>query len=339
MRITSIIIVIALLAGTAQSSKVSKYDGAQKTIEERWLWAVESAGKNTAWIGYSINQQMGEHSRIGSWSQDQPTIAEILDETPPAQETGYKDIALLFLINNPTSQPQAIEDVKIGTFDSELNLKNIPLYWLGSASVDNSFAWLNLLYKNQSNGSKKDVLTAIGLHSNAKSTDFFISVVKSENSESLQKDALFWLGQKKSQKAFDVVAKILESHPSSELRESAVFALSQFESDAAVDLIIKAARQNNQRDVRKEAIFWLGQLAAEKSATTLNDIVYDEPTLELKKHAVFSLSQMKDEQAVNNLINIAKTHPNAEVRKSAIFWLGETGSDKALDVLVGILKE
>ncbi len=339
MRLISFLVLLCLAAGYAQSPKVIKYAGAQQTLEERWLWAVESSGKNAVWIGYSISQKMGQDFHIIDKSRQQPTLAELLGVTPPARETLYKDIAFLFLVQAPASKPKSVENMKIGTFDSQVDLHNMPLYWLGSASVDNSFAWVNLLYKNQETEVKKEIIAAVGLHSNAESTDFLISAVQSETAESLQKDALFWLSQKDNPKAFDFVVKTLRTHPSVELRKTAVFALSQFKLETAADLIIDAARHNSNQEVRKQAIFWLGQMAAEKSAKLLNEIAYDEPTVELKKHAVFSLSQIKDEQAVENLITIAKTHPNAEVRKSAIFWLGETGSDKALEVLVGILKE
>jgi len=322
-------------------AKVVKYGGGDSDIPSRWEWAEEqSKGSNdNIWIGYSIKQEMEKNSRIGSWSQGKirPTIAEILEREISADDQ-FKDVAFIFLIPNP-AKPTVFSDLKIGTFDSEIDLQNYPLYWLGSATESESVSWLKKLYKIAHEQVKKELVCAFGLHTIRESTDELVKIVKTEKSGGLQKDAVFWLGQQGNAQAFDFLVKTVESHPSTKIRKAAVFSISQIESEDAVDAIIETAKSNSEYKVRKEAIFWLGQMAVKKSAESLKNIIYDESTIELKKHAVFSLSQMKDEQSVDYLINIAKEHPSLEVRKSAIFWLSETDNDKALEVLVGILRE
>jgi hypothetical protein len=334
-----ILIAIVLWANLSFATTVTFYDGASQSLDQKWAWAVKSAAQDEdkIWIGYSI-ERTDKNCRIGSWSDSKThkTLYDLLGQSKPDNSLNSK-VALLFLVDHSKGH-STINDVKIGSFDSEFNFENHPLYWLEAVEQDESVTWLKKQYTTTDGKIKKDFVAAFGLHENEASTKILINMVKSE-SVKIQKDAVFWLSQSGHEDAFDFLVETLDAHPEMAVRKAAVFSISQIKTDQAVDAIIKTARTNSTEKIRKEAIFWLGQLAADKSTKALHDIIYDEPTLELKKHAVFSLSQIENDKAVDDLIKIAKTHPNGEVRKSAIFWLGETGSDKALDVLVGLLKD
>jgi hypothetical protein len=336
------VLVILVLCAVAGATSVERYNGNETDLAKRWKWASRSsaAKKGGIWIGYSIEQKMDENCKIHShsgWSRNQ-SLYELLGTSQPSAHSGLKNIAFIFRLDNADSTPFEVLEAKFGTFDSNFDFKDLPLYWLHSADEEESTSWLLKLYPKQNAEVKEDFVAAFGLHRTEASTKMLIKMAKTEAKE-IQKDAVFWLGQPGHEEAFDFLIKTLRSHPEYAVRKAAVFSISQTESDKAVDILVEAARSDASHKIQKEAIFWLGQMAAEKSAQTLNSIIYDAKTLELKKHAVFSLSQIEDEKAENFLIVAAKQHPNLEVRKSAIFWLGEQGSDKALDVLVGILKK
>lgn len=332
-------VLVMLTFVTLPATTVIEFQGADQDIAARWEWAISTsrAGHQPVWISYNVKEIAENELHIGSWSneKDDPTLSEVLGE--PGGDY-RKDVALIFQIYDPGTAPFQIGDLKIASHDSEINLKDRPLYWLGDLTPQESVVWLQKLYREQKNSITEEFVAAFGIHHTTASTDMLINIARTADAD-IQEDAIFWLGQHGNEKAFDFLLETLENHPSTKVKKAAVFAASQIKSGKAVDVIIRTARSNENEAIRKEAIFWLGQMAAEKSAASLEDIIRDDPDIELKKHAVFSLSQMDDEQSVDSLINIARNHPNFEVRKSAIFWLGETDSDKALEVLVGILKE
>ncbi|MBI4551492.1 MAG: HEAT repeat domain-containing protein [Candidatus Latescibacteria bacterium] len=335
-------------------------------------------GQSGYWIGYSIRRRMGEHETTGTWNskwEDRTSLYELIYGTPPpyaqrresagvseeeqvrqaarraldarehdkkdrreSSQKVWKDIAILFLFRQGSVEP---EDVDLQTMSVYYDLRQRPLYWLGTASDAQSLDLLAREYeKVTTTRLKKDLIGAVGVHQSPdRVVPFLERVLTGREGDEVRKQAAFWLGQQDTPRALRILERAVREDRSVEVRKQAVFGISQLDLDEATDSLIDLARRADDREVQKQAIFWLAQRASTKAADTLRNIVYDKTDTEVKKQAVFALTQLPDHNGVPLLIEIARTHPNPDVRKQAIFWLGQSGDPRALNTLIDIVQD
>ena len=360
-----------LAAQTRLPREVIKHPRPQDTLSARLEWALGEAGragsKDGFWVGYGIRRLMSENSYIGSvhsgW-RDELTLAEVLSgktavrgapkdesvgrtarrvldelEKPKKPEPKvWKDIAIL--LRYGSGRGPALEHVTMSDVTLEVDLKGLPLYWLGETADAESLTELKAIYaKTAADKAKEHLVAAVGIHGSPSLTvPILKSVLESGDADHIRKDAAFWLSQQDEASVMGLLVRTAKSDRSAEVRKSAVFGLSQVERPEAVDELIGLARNAPDERVRRDSIFWLGQVASKKAGAALVEFALNDRDVKVQEHAVFALSELPDGQGVEPLIKIAQTHPDARVRKKAIFWLGETRDPRALDALIAIVK-
>ena len=360
-----------LTAETRLPREVLKHPRPQEALGARLGWALDEAAragsKDGYWVGYSIRRLMEEDSYIGSvhtgW-RDEVTLAEVLSGktvlpgTPRDETVGrtarrvldelekpkkpkpkvWKDIAILFRYG--PGKGSALEHVTMSDVTLAVDLKGLPLYWLGEAADAASLSELKAIYaKTPEERAKEHLVAAVGIHgSPALTVPILKSVLESGDADRIRKDAAFWLSQQDEASVLGLLVRAAKSDRSAEVRKSAVFGLSQVKRPEAVDEIIGLARNAPDDRVRREAVFWLSQVASKKAGAALEEFAYSDRDVKVQEHAVFALSELPDGQGVEPLIKVAKTHPDVRVRKKAIFWLGEMRDPRALETLIQIVK-
>jgi HEAT repeat protein len=360
--------------GYAQSAVVLHAPPQHKTLSARLQWAHSAVGqyREGAWVGYSIQKYMHENSHIGNYgsrTRDLPTLDQVLrGETVPtpsarvtreqqmlnaarralhsgnddkeSREKVLKDVAILFRLPPRAKDLAQLDKVRISNLDLHVDLKDLPLLWLGAVEDAESIPLLDGLYgKVQERKPRKDLMVAVSLHD---TKDLVVPClqryVTKEKDQDLRGEAAFWLGQQDHPEALKTLRQVVKEDESIKVRKKAVFALSQMSLEGAVDGLIDVARSDASRDLQKEAIFWLGQKASEKARKSLKDVVFDNEETEIQEQAVFAISQWPKDQSIPALSDISKNHPHPKIREKAIFWLGETRDPRAVDALVEILK-
>jgi predicted RNA binding protein with dsRBD fold (UPF0201 family) len=360
----------------AQSPAVLHAPPQHDSLAARLQWARSTAGGATytdgVWIGYSIQRYMHEDSHIGNFdsrNRHRPTLDQILrGESVPApsaeaireqqmldaarralradgkdeqsREKVLKDVAILFRVPPRVTKLTQLERVRISNLDVHVDLKGLPLLWLGAVEDTESVPFLDGLYgKVQPRKPRKELMVAVSLHD---TKDLAIPClqryVTTEKDEELRSEAAFWLGQQDHPEVLKTLRKVVVEDPSTKVRKKAVFALSQMTLEEATDGLIDVARSDTSRKIQKEAIFWLGQKASQKARESLTDVVFDNEEIEIQEQAVFAISQWPKDQSIPALSKIGKDHPHPKVRQKAIFWLGETRDPRAVEALVEILK-
>lgn len=371
----STFIIIFISTSFIFAQTVIKYPDPDEKLNKKWDWAVNQAKtKNFSdgyWIGYSIKRMMGENSHTGSFygsrRDELKTLNELLGIEPPEgkfdnisdvdlirkeaekaldriknekrpQRKVMKDLAVLF--NYSTSSKKVIKNLKITNFSLQVDLKKLPLIWLGEEDDQESISLLRRMYSN-SDGEKpqEKVLMAIAMHEDSKLViPFLQQKFEKDRSMKIREKAAFWLGQSDEQEALDILVKAVKTETSRKVREKIVFAISQVDLEAATDQLVSLALNSEDRAVQEKAVFWLGQRDDKKALTVLTKIVNSPKYGSLCEKAVFAISQIDLEAATDELIRLAKKSKDREVREKAIFWLGQSGDERAVDAIVQLVK-
>ncbi len=357
----------------AGNTKVTRHPNPSAPLADRWKWAHTEAGRQELtkgyWAGYSIQRLMGEHSTIGSVYSDprrnRPTLSEIItgteqlgdgnpsgwvdygdneglindDENQSPEHQVMKEVAILFHFADTRGNEPA--KIRISNMQLHVELEGDPILWLGGASESESIGFLKEQYAMlHGKDVRKEIVTAIGLHSPSEATlSFLRDVLNSKDAPRVREQAAFWLGQMNTDEALAVLVHAANTDESDKIREEAVFGVSQMRGDRGLDALIKLTNEGSNREVQKKAAFWLGQRASEKAVAALKDAVYSSKDTEIQKSALFALTQNSSEDAVDDLIRIAKGHPNPKIRKEAIFWLSQKDNKKAREALIDIVRQ
>lgn len=364
----------------AQSVKVTHAPHSLASLDARWVWAIKTSnelkGKTDFYVGYSIQRLMGEHSHIGSWSDEhssKKTLYEIVyGKEPPTSKSSLwkksvselarmvledtkkhkkpekkilKEVAVLFRFNSQKKSMADIQDIKVSNLDMWVEFDNCPLFWLGKADNKESINLLEQIYnktiKTASTRVKERIVMAVGIHDDSTALPaigFLEKVLRSKEPDKVREQAAFWLGQQQHVKAVNILSDTAVNDSSRNVRKKAVFGLYLINLDEADDALIQLAKHGKEREVRKKAIFWLGQKAVKRTAEVLTDVVNDDKDVEIQKAAVFALSQLSHKEGVPQLIKIAKTHKSLTIRKKAIFWLSQSEDPRALDTIIEIVE-
>lgn len=230
-----------------------------------------------------------------------------------------------------------ILDTSVIDPEQQYLFEDIPLYWAGEASAEESFAYLESIFTEGESGIQEELVFPMSIHNTPKTTSFLRKVGLGDYDFEVKKNAVFWLGNVKNATSLKALKEIFSDSPHTELKKQVVFAIQLSDREEAVRELIHIAKKEPDREVKKSAIFWLGQKAGKECTAALKEVVESSEDTELKKSAVFAISQLPKEQAVPLLIDIAKTNKNPAVKKSAIFWLGQTGDEEALKFFEDIL--
>lgn len=339
---------------------VVKYSGTERTLKDKITWAVnESTVKQFSdgyWVVYCIERLMKKNSMVGTFSSnlqtDRPSLAELITGiTDPADNDinireritnddgmATKDVAIC--IHYDYSKDISVERIVVSNLNLQIDLRGDPLIWIGRAKDSESIQCLKALLPScTKTDTRKEIVTAVGLHTpSSEVTDFLKGIIRQNSEPELCENAVFWLGQQNTAAALNILSEIVSTGRTPAMREQAVFAISLMTSESSIDTLISIALNARDRDVRSKAIFWIGQKASDKTEKILKEIVYNDDDTEIQKNALFALAQCNKDDAIPTLIKIAKDHPNLKIRKDAIFWLGNSEDPQAIEALVEIVK-
>ncbi|NQT27468.1 HEAT repeat domain-containing protein [candidate division KSB1 bacterium] len=358
---TIILLILIGVCAWAGNQEVIQISDHTQFLKARWNEAFQEKKSldQSCWIGYSIEVETESNVHFRHGHGNYPTLEEILTGQTSAKEMSVQDAAKTALNHQDNKPPQKIRknmgillkfdkngdraqdcrEINIMDFNSQCDLKNHSLIWMGQVEQSESLPFLTDLYKKVDNTeNKEDLVAAIAFHQKEEATiPFLKKVVKSKEDDDVRESAVFWLSQQDGD-VLDFLVDVAHTDRSEDIREHAVFAISQVDGKEAEEALIRLAKKDKDPEVRKKAVFWLGQKASEKATRFLKDVVDDDPDTDVKEHAVFALSQMDTEESLEVLMKIAKTHPNREVRKKAIFWLGQSDQPEAVDFLISLVR-
>ena len=237
------------------------------------------------------------------------------------------------------AKPGVLLDASVLDPEQTYEFGDAPVFWLGTASNEESLGWLESAFpKAESEHLKTTLLFLASCHTGTRGYAFLKKVALGPESEKVRESAVFWLGNTGDARSLADLKEIYGREKSTSLKKQIIFAMQLNKAREATLELIAIAKSDAEPEVRKQAVFWLGQKASAESVKALQDIVEaKDDAAGLKDQAVFAISQLPKDRSVPLLIDIAKTNASPSVRKKAIFWLGQTGDEAALKFFEDIL--
>jgi hypothetical protein len=188
-----------------------------------------------------------------------------------ADENGPAGLFLLYRMSGARSR---IVDSSIFDPDRSYTFEDTPLYWLGEADAEESFALLKDAFGQSGSEIRNNLVFVISRHDCPRVTPFLKDVALGEHVTKVRKNAIFWLGHKASDEAAKVLKGVVEgSDEDDDIKKAAVFAISQLPKERSIPLLISIAKTNQSAALRKSAIFWLGQTGDEEALQFFEEIL------------------------------------------------------------------
>ena len=235
-----VVLLASASISTGYGEKILHHPKPTDPLKNRWSWAKKQSESKTYrdgfWIGYNIQKWMGIHSFTGSYSwprrDDDPSLTEVLfnikvkDLTPDmsydkmirqtaqrvydeidgrkkSEKKVLKDVALLFHFSKNDKGKIGLSKIKISNLSLHVDLKNLPVIWLGKADNDQSIPLLTGFYKDaDSDDLKGRFVSAVGVHETSqKAINFLDNVLQSKDHDTIRKKAASWLGDQFDERA------------------------------------------------------------------------------------------------------------------------------------------
>ncbi len=345
--VSMFIFAIAAFSGLV-FSQVVHYPNPGDSLDARWDWAKQEAGKqkfkNGFWIGYSIKRLMREDQYI--YSTDKHTISGShfthLPKGDPLNE---------ILSGKVTTAPFSAEDqVKLEAKRALERLENPEkrenkvwkdiaiLYKFGPSA---STVPVAIRASNQYMPFDPEGLPIFWLDQaeDAQSLTILDSLYTSSSQEKLKKRILTVVGlHGPSENAVDFLEKVLKSHDPDSLRARAALELGDQDHERAVRLLHQAAKNDRSFDVRKRSVYGLEDINLSSAADALIDIAQNGKDREIRKKAIDCLADIASQKTAVALKNVVEKDEDTDIQKRAVYALEDLPDDEGIPYLVDIAK-
>jgi hypothetical protein len=327
------------------ASDIVRYPGTNGTLQDRQEWSFQAAsGEKSFWIGYSVQRLMypnenflsgvsinGDfnrkdrpslHERIYGVKEEPADIREAarmeLDRSEENRKKVWKEVGIFQKFKRGSRIPERSQSMNL-TFPVTLDAD---LYWLGTVSHDQSFAYLTGLYSKISDPEKKeDVMSAIGLHPAQLAFPFLKKILTSNEPEEAQEAAAVFMGELETPEALRLLQEVSSRNPSSNVREAAVVGIGEMDSEEAMQVLVGIARSQQEEDLRETAIAMLGDKDG-RANKILEELAWFDSDENIREAAVIYLGE--SEEGVPALLKIMEDHPSEDTREIAVHILAET---------------
>ena len=338
-----------------QSAEVIRHPRPSDPLSARWDWALREAGsrnRRAYWVAYSIRRESGANEAFFGGSDgfdlgelDRAPLQTQLFGTRPVRYTKEQsglqveqDIALLFQFRSGANQPGDAVAFRIHTMRVGMDLRNLPVYWLGPASDEESIPWLAHQFETSPVAWLKDELVeAVGVHQRADLAVPFLRGVLNNSSPGLRAQAVEALGDQGSREALTALREVVRTDESMAVRREATEALGQIRDPDAVSTLLDLALNSEDPDVRMEAAEALGDQGTRVAAQALETVLFDAADQATQQEAAESLGSIPPEYGVPILQRVAFEHSRWQVRAEAVQTLGELPAGQVLHILERVI--
>jgi HEAT repeat protein/beta-lactamase regulating signal transducer with metallopeptidase domain len=329
------------------------------SLAERWTWAErEARSRRTArfWIGYSIQPlptlpPLVYFDRDAMITGDRMTFGGyilgggknlVFPGRPlhlPATDTSAIKVLLAFDAGQGSAR---LTRVHASVAPLPVDLKDLPVFWLGAAETAQSLERVNLLYAQASTANlKKDLLATAAVHDDSVRVVAWLEQrITGSDTDEIRSDAAEWLARHPIKAALAALDRTARSDRSSRVRQEAAEAVGDLDMPEATGTLIRLAQTLDDREARREAVEALGARNDLTARDALGDIARRDPSLDIQREAVETLGDYDDQRGVPLLLDIARTHPVRDVQREAVETLGDAlPGDAAVPVLEQIALE
>ena len=329
------------------------------SLAERWAWSErEARSRRTSryWVGYSFRPLRGLPPLVyldrdvtitgGAMHVSGHILGSARNlifpgrplDIPGADASAIK---VLFALDVSGGTPR-LTRVHASVVPLPIDLKELPVFWLGAAETADSLDHVDDLYSRASTADlKKDLVATIAIHDDSVRVVAWLERrLAGADADEIRADAAEWLARHPIKAALLALDRTARGDSSSRVRQEAAEALGDLNMPEATDTLISLARRLEDIDTRRQAVEALGARPDLSARDALGDIARQDPNRDIQREAVETLGDYEDRRGVLMLLEIARTHPEKDVRQEAIETLGDAlPSEAAVPVLERIARE
>jgi HEAT repeat protein/beta-lactamase regulating signal transducer with metallopeptidase domain len=344
---------------TSQSAMAVTVSPQGGSLAERWNWAEREARSRQSagfWIGYSIQPlptlpPLVYFDRDAMITGDRMTFGgyilgsgrNLVFPGRPVDLPGTDTSAIKVLLAFDAGQgPAWLTRVHASVAPLPVDLKDLPVFWLGAAETPQSLERVNLLYAQASTANlKKDLLATAAVHDDSVRVVAWLEQrIGGSDPDEIRADAAEWLARHPIKAALAALERTARGDRSSRVRQEAAEAVGDLDMPEATGTLIRLAQTLDDREARREAVEALGGRNDLTARDALGDIARRDPSPDIQREAVETLGDYDDQRGVPLLLDIARTHPVKDVQREAVETLGDAlPGDAAVPVLEQIALE
>jgi HEAT repeat protein/beta-lactamase regulating signal transducer with metallopeptidase domain len=312
------------------------------TLAQRWSWADAEARtrrESRYWVGYAIHP-VSSLKPLFYLDREAVIVGDSMSlrgnfvgggkgwsfpgrqlELPIESSSVLK---LLFAFDAAGGTPRLV-GVHGSTIGLPMELRGMPVFWLGAAATAPSLERVTSLYSNASTVElKKELVAAAAVHDDSPAVVAWLEHrVGSKDSDEIRAEAAEWLAWHPIEPSLTALERIARKDGASRVRQEAAEALGDLAMPRATDVLVDLAGTLTDAEARREAVEALGERQELQARDALGRIAREDPSLDIQQEAVETLGAFHDQRGVPLLIELARTHPNSQVRREAIETLGE----------------
>jgi beta-lactamase regulating signal transducer with metallopeptidase domain/HEAT repeat protein len=362
----------------------------QKSLEERAAWAGTDArrsGSRAWWIGWPV--ETGSSFKGNNLFDSEGFDLSVLDQrgtftlddllsgrargtwnTADAPSPGTNPYAAFVLVRMKGGKA---DRVRVQSAGLPVDLRDAPLYWMGSVSEQQSFQWLRAAAGDASGERlRSHFVESIGyMRRSELVVPFLKGTLESTAADEVRAGAAHALQHHPSEENARLLAKYARTDRSLEVRRACVEALGNFRTPQALEELLRIARAGEGNEgLRRVAFEELGEeISRSEEGDEASDHAADvqraqeraeearreareaerqdreagpedeastpmpEVDLEVQRQAIESLSHYPEAQSLSRLRDIAETSPNDELRAQAVESIGRVGTPAAIEAL------
>lgn len=267
------------------ASKVIESAQAAQGLDARWNAAARAAGSGPYWIGYALPDRVEPGN--GMLNDSEGLDLETLSDSYPGVrlnaalaslrvQPGGQDVALLFHVG----ADGRFDRVRMQSLGMIAVLARQPLYWLGSASDDESFRWLRTLDSRMPTERMKGSLVGlISIHRNGEAVvPYLAGRIRGGEPEAIRRESIEGLAHHSSPQTLAILKDIARTDRSLRMRREAIETMGRLELDEATDALLGLARSKQESvELRRQAVESLGVRATSKKLDALDRVLADTP--------------------------------------------------------------
>jgi hypothetical protein len=220
-----------MLSSWLSSTAAVQHAEPARSLEERWLWALEHAKEREFaagyWTAFSINRSFDGHALAGTTKLNSLSpLRALAGALRGEMKEATQDVLFLFRFKPGGAEAKDIAQIKVSNRPWLLDLQSRPLIWLGRASEEESIARLIQLYRRlYPTELAPDILVAAAAHSKPEALAQMAAALEEiafeDQHKSVQRGTIDLLYQLPFEAGLSSIVNLAKTHPSKRVRNEA----------------------------------------------------------------------------------------------------------------------
>jgi HEAT repeat protein len=343
----------AELAAARAKLRVTRFDRAGVSLDERWRLALADAGRqrlNSFWIAYTFSTPthaddlMLADTRDGSFvtsngrlSVQGPPLSDLINASAIPLEGGN----LAVLLHYRGARADAIDRAGYRSVSLGFDFGSTPVFWLGDAPEAGSFERVRTLFGQARDREIQVMLIELAsLHANSDVVIPFLSGLLGPSwPPEIRSEAAEGFDHHHDPRSVEILLRVARTDTDSSVRAEAAETIGEVQTPQSIPALTDLATESTDPEVRREAAEGFGTQPAAQALPAIEKLITGDLHEDVLSEAIEAIGERADPAALPLLVQIANTHPNPAAQREAVETLGDLDVPGVVDALTRIASE